>query len=67
MMYVNTNQYEFSHGHRPRGRGYWAFFVGHPNKGLLYWSEGEMLYSAAATDAKRFAKQNGYYEVTVAP
>jgi len=28
----NTREYEFSHGHKPRGRGSWAFF---PNRKTL--------------------------------
>jgi len=24
-MTVNTSQYEFAHGHKPRGQGFWAF------------------------------------------
>lgn len=28
MIHVNTGNYEFSHGHKPRGQGYWMFIVG---------------------------------------
>lgn len=32
----DTTQYEFAHGRKPRGRGYWAFNV----NGAVLWKNG---------------------------
>lgn len=53
---VSTTQFEFSHGHRPRGRGHWGFWV-RPHRGAkdsaseLFLVPGERLYSEAKRDA----------------
>jgi len=33
---INTSEYEFSHGHKPRGKGTWAFDI-QGNGGNLFW------------------------------
>lgn len=49
---VSTTQFEFAHGHRPRGRGQWAFWV-RPHRGApdarsdLFFAPGNLLYSEA--------------------
>lgn len=35
---IDTTQYEFSHGRKPRGRGRWAFNV----NGAVLWIEGRL-------------------------
>ena len=45
----NTAQYEFSHGKKPRGRGYWAFEIG----GEVFWSSMNQLYAEAVADVAR--------------
>lgn len=45
---VRTEQFEFAHGRRPRGRGIWAFrLTGRPDP---FWATGTY------TDAKRAAQ-----------
>lgn len=54
-----TNDYEFSHGHTPRGRGSWAFSekrnpdFSRDSQDKVFWSPGGMLYS----DAKKWLAQ----------
>jgi hypothetical protein len=46
----NTNQYEFSHGHSPRGRGSWAFEI--EGRKEIFWTPGNTLFG----EAKKMAK-----------
>ena len=48
---INTNNYYFSHGHLPKGRGGWAFI--NRNTKELVWVPGSRLYS----EAKRWLKE----------
>jgi hypothetical protein len=58
------NQYQFSHGHFPRGRGSWAFAIG-GKKELddLFWFNGT--YGEAVKAAKAKAREVGVCYVTV--
>jgi hypothetical protein len=49
-----TDEYEFSHGRTPRGRGSWAFSI-HRNPDVM---GNDILWSPSMTyaDAKRWAK-----------
>ena len=66
-MEVNTNQFEFSHGRKPRGRGNWGFeFRRSPNEDhLTFWHMGT--YSEAKRAAVREAKACGAWTVVVLP
>jgi hypothetical protein len=63
---IETHQFEFAHGHRPRGRGYWIFDIttsggiqrynamdaaGRQN---MLWSEAKALAQKVAADLKAF-------------
>jgi hypothetical protein len=49
---VNTTEYEFSHGKKPRGYGYWAFQVGRNPE--PFFAKGGT-YSEAVREAKQHA------------
>lgn len=48
--------YEFAHGRKPRGVGYWAFFS-NDKKGTTFWHFGS--YTDAKKAAVEDAKKNG--------
>lgn len=52
-MEVYTNEYEFAHGHKPRGRGHWMFKIG-----VEEVQFSNMLYSEAKKEAKKIAKEH---------
>ena len=63
-MEVRTNQFEFSHGRRPSGRGYWIIAVtGYkgtvPGTVQSFDHEGGGLLSQVLKDAKAAAKARG--------
>lgn len=60
---TNTREYEFSHGKKPRGRGYWAFAI----SGVTYWSQPNQSYGQAVADARRLAVSKEAHEVKVLP
>jgi hypothetical protein len=65
MIEINTREYQFSHGKRPRGQGYWAFrFDALPE---LHWSKPYQLYSDAVADARKRARSLGCTEIHVCP
>lgn len=55
-MTVSTTAYEFSHGKKPSGRGYWAFvFRDSSNQEVTEFLPGSTLYG----EAKKWAIQHG--------
>lgn len=58
---VLTGRYEWSHGHKPKGYGYWAFNIGEET----VWIQG--MYSEAKKKAIREAKVRKLYQVEVLP
>ncbi len=60
-MTVNTSEYEFSHGRKPRGFGLWVFQVGEE----MVWLRGA--YTATKKQAIRNAKDKGVDSITVLP
>lgn len=61
-----TTQYEFSHGRKPRGIGYWAFFFN--SAGDEPWfAEGALPYGEAKKLAKAEAERRNVQRVYVAP
>lgn len=53
---ISTTQFQFAHGHRPRGRGHWGFWI-RPYRGApdgrseLFWGPSNALYSEAREHA----------------
>ena len=66
---INTWEYEFSHGKKPRGFGSWAFGLGHKNPHIddIFWTPGAMLYSEAVKLAKKEAAQLGVKVIYTLP
>jgi hypothetical protein len=62
---VRTSEYEFSHGHKPRGRGGWAFYMGRDTGDLskVHWFNGT--YSEAKRQVQAKARELGFESVTV--
>jgi len=60
---VNTTEYEFSHGKKPRGFGCWAFQIGRDPE--PYWSHGN--YGQAVKDARKMAVAKKEWLVKVLP
>lgn len=60
---VETRRYESTHGHKPRGRGQWAFFLGEQ----LWFAPGCLSYGEARKRALQQAGQVEATVVTVAP
>ncbi|WP_156920925.1 hypothetical protein [Fundidesulfovibrio putealis] len=61
-MRVQTNQYEWSHGHRPRGFGMWAIRIGTEIK---FFSQ--TTFSKAVKAAKQIAKEQNLFEIEILP
>lgn len=57
MTKFNTTEFQFSHGHTPRGRGSWAFYFGTDEP---WFAPGSMLYQEAKKMAKQEAKRRGF-------
>lgn len=76
---VNTSEYQFSHGHAPRGRGGWAFRMrctlgskdaqGNPVDGAIFWArQGDntsLTYGEAKAVALAYARHHGCYRIEV--
>ncbi len=62
-MRTNTNEYERTHGRKPRGTGMWLFKIG--NRETLFASTGT--YTEAKKSATFTAKHSGEKEITVMP
>lgn len=68
-MNVSTSNYEFTHGRKPRGEGYWAFQFYTGGKDTIEWAPTfhmERTYSAAKKWAIARAKELGADRVAVA-
>lgn len=60
---VKTERFEFAHGRKPRGRGYWMFGVGN---GVTYEEVGfGGSFADAKRDVQKYAAARGYREATV--
>lgn len=46
-MEVSTTNYEFTHGRKPRGEGFWAFQFYKGGKDTIEFAPGEMTYAKA--------------------
>ena len=65
-MKVETENYEFDHGTKPRGTGLWAFDFGRRGAWTTEFAPHPMTYSQACAWAKKFAKQLGADFIQVA-
>lgn len=64
---IITTQYEFSHGRKPRGRGFWAFApVRNPEAGNIIWT-GQMTYADAKKHVATIARERGITTLHVLP
>ena len=64
----DTREFEFSHGHTPRGRGCWAFDYGE-GEVFIKAADGlsSLFYSDAKVIARRLAAERGVWCVKVCP
>jgi len=63
---VDTTQYEFAQGRKPRGAGYWAFALGDGTgrwRKELFWVSAP--YGEAKRQAVREARRQGCSDVVV--
>ena len=63
MLEVKRDNYQFSHGRKPRGRGNWAFKL--IPSGEVTWFQG--FYTEGIKEARRMAKRKGDWAVEVLP
>jgi len=59
---VNTNEYQFVHGKKPRGYGRWAFLMACNKQDIVFYT-GK--YSECVKQAKARAKSLGYTGIAV--
>jgi hypothetical protein len=69
---VSTSAFRFSHGHEPRGRGWWVFeMTGEAGRAATFTATAEAgtgrapTFTAARAEAVRFAAANRMTRVTV--
>lgn len=66
---INTTEFEFAHGRKPRGRGSWAFCFGSSDEpvwapgGDGFFAGGALTYGEAAKWARVEAARRGQYRV----
>jgi hypothetical protein len=60
----DSNEYKFSHGHAPRGRGYWAFRIGSSDAEPTF-IPGSLSFSEAKKAIVRIARLQGQSRVFV--
>jgi len=63
-MTVNTTEYQFSHGRKPRGQGTWAFQF---SNGSVVFSSPYQTYTQALRDARKLAFHEGTSVAKVLP
>ena len=67
---VTTRNFEASHGASPRGFGNWGFFFSNTERRFdAEWTEPEFFsgtFTEARTQARRFARDNGFSFADVA-
>ncbi len=59
----SAERYEFTHGHRPKGSGFWSFQLHRSGASTEFCAHGK--YSDAKREAMREARSLGCEEVTV--
>ncbi len=72
---VRTTDYEFSHGKRPSGRGYWAFQIGDDpepwwpttTEAMLARGDTSISYSEAKQLALKEAQRQGAWSISILP
>lgn len=67
---VSTGEFEFAHGRKPRGRGFWAFYFGfrRTRGGTVdpWFAPGSQTYGDAVKAAKVEARKRGFSFIEVA-
>ena len=66
-VHVDTSQFEFSHGRKPRGAGSWAFDFGTRGNWQTRFAPGQMSFSKAKQWAMAQAVEMNVSTVCVAP
>ena len=64
-IHFSTTEFEFSHGRKPRGYGYWGFFFGVTKN--VWFAPNVCDFAAAKKAAREEAKRRDCDEVSVAP
>jgi len=64
---IDTENFEFENGKKPRGVGAWGFAFGRSGAWTTEYAPVEMSFSAACQWARRFAKTLGASEVSLLP
>lgn len=65
-IYIDTTGYIFAHGHAPRGKGVWAFYMGNRNDiNKLYCTPGSRTFGEARRLAQNEARKQGADYVSV--
>lgn len=67
MIEVRTSEYQFSHGHLPRGRGGWLFTIGRQTGQRADYFSANGTYADARTAAIELAVADGQTTITVQP
>lgn len=62
---ICTEDYEFSHGKKPRGTGSWAFNFGRRGAWITEFAPGFVSYSEACKWARAMARQMGADRISV--
>lgn len=58
MIEFSTREYQFSHGHMPRGRGSWAFFFNNEQAiEQAFWTPGSTTFGEAKKMARDEARR----------
>jgi len=63
----HTDDYQAAHGHLPRGKGSWAFYLGGAGRWLAdpVFAPAHMTYTQAKAWVSRMARAEGLTEVVV--
>lgn len=64
-IHFSTTEFEFSHGRKPRGYGYWGFFFGVTKN--VWFAPNVRDFADAKKGAREEAKRRDCDEVSVAP
>lgn len=64
-MTIETSRYEFAHGHKPRGTGFWMFELRIPGQDWMVLPAPAMTYGKAAAMMRKTAKSLGATQLRV--
>lgn len=60
---VDTANFEFAHGRKPSGNGFWHFEADTKEECATFQGSGN--YSAVKANAVKWAQENGHYRIIV--